>query len=55
MSWGNRDCEKLMAPKTTIGGCSYASFETCHELCPYFIKEKSLTKTQRRIIVKSGH
>lgn len=55
MSWGNRDCTKLMAPKNEFDGCSYATMETCNHLCPYFTKEKSLTKTQLRLLKKPNN
>lgn len=54
MSWGNRDCTKLMSPKNEYGGCSYATMETCNYSCPYFTKEISLTKTQLRLLKKQN-
>ncbi len=54
MSWGNSDCNKIFAPISEYGGCEYATFKTCNILCPYFKKEQSLTKTQKRLLEKNN-
>jgi len=36
MSWGERSCSQMRAPKNEHGGCAVAEMRTCNVYCKYY-------------------